>query len=348
MHFTTHIRFFLFFILTMAVFSVTARASCADTLTVMEWNVENLFDCRHDTLKNDLDFLPESIHHWTPWRFRNKLDKVAKVIMAVGEWNPPTLVALCEVENDSVLYALTKYSALKEMSYRYVMTDSPDSRGIDVALMYQRDKFKLIGSESIRIPKYKDFKPTRDILHVTGMVLTGDTLDIFVVHAPSRMGGATESEPYRLYVAGILRDAANRIMHTRCHPFVIITGDFNDFPENHSIADVLQAKAPERAIQDNRLYHLLARHVKESHAGTYKYKGEWNLLDHLIVSGNFLDGKHNLHTDEKKAEIVTLPFLLTDDEKYGGKCPFRTYYGMKYKDGYSDHLPIRLQIIVNQ
>lgn len=211
---------------------------------VVSWNIENLFDTHPDSLKNDREFLPDALRRWNYSKYKKKLADVARVITAIGEWNPPALVGLCEVENDTVLRDLTRRSPLKELNYRYVMTDSPDLRGIDVALLYQRDLFKLLSSRSISVPPLGHHRPTRDLLHVSGLLLTGDTLDIFVCHLPSRSGGAKESEPYRLHVARQLRVETDRILHSRFHPQVIIMGDFNDYPTNRSIRKILEAEAP--------------------------------------------------------------------------------------------------------
>lgn len=194
---------------------------------VMFYNVENLFDCQHDTLKNDYEFLPDAPKGWTQARYHDKLARIAKVIIATGEENVPDLVGLCEVENDHCLKDLTENSPLREAGYRYVMTDSPDERGIDVALLYQRGTFKLVGKNCISVP-YKEIerRPTRDILHVTGQVASGDTLDVFVCHMPSRAGGEEKSEPYRLFTAQILKIAADSVMNIRQHPNVMIMGDF--------------------------------------------------------------------------------------------------------------------------
>lgn len=307
---------------------------------VVSWNIENLFDTHHDSLKNDREFLPDAMRHWNYSRYKKKLADIARVITAIGEWNPPALVGLCEVENDTVLRDLTRRSPLKELDYRYVMTDSPDSRGIDVALLYQRDLFKLLSSRSISIPPLKQHRPTRDLLHVSGLLLTEDTLDVFVCHLPSRSGGAKESEPYRLHAAQILRTEADSILHKRLHPQVIIMGDFNDYPTNKSIRKVLEAEAPSPALSPLKLYHLLARKAKSKDFGSYKYQGEWGLLDHLIVSGTLLNRSGEFFTSEEKANVCLLPFLLIEDKKYGDKEPFRTYKGMKYQGGVSDHLPI--------
>lgn len=309
---------------------------------VMSWNVENLFDTHHDSLKNDEEFLPEALRHWNYSRYKKKLDDIARVIVAVGEWNPPALVGLCEVENDTVLRDLTRRSPLKNLDYRYVMTNSPDQRGIDVALLYQRDLFKLLSYRSISIPSFKQHRPTRDLLHVSGLLLTGDTLDVFVCHLPSRSGGAKESEPYRLFAAQKLRTEVDSLLKGRFHPQLIIMGDFNDYPTNKSINKILEAEAPPATseVSPLKLYHLLARKAKSRDFGSYKYRGEWGLLDHLIVSGTLLDATKNFFTNEEKANVFQPSFLLIDDEKYGDKEPFRTYKGMRYQGGFSDHLPI--------
>ena len=308
-------------------------------------NVENLFDSRHDTLKNDYEFLPDATRHWNYSKYRKKLDNIARVIIATGGWTPPALVALCEVENDSVMRDLTRYSALREADYRYVMTQSPDKRGIDVALLYQRNLFKLLSYQSLPVDKpRKNSRPTRDILHVSGLLLNRDTLDVLVAHFPSRSGGARESEPYRLLAARKVKHAIDSLYTIRRHPQIVLLGDFNDYPENKSVKEVLEAAAPstlQDSLRPQKLYHLLAGKAKtRKHFGSYKYQGEWGLLDHIIVSGTLLQEHAPLYTEEAKADVFCLPFLLTRDKKYGGQQPFRTYYGMKYQGGYSDHLPV--------
>lgn len=312
----------------------------SDTLSfgVMFYNVENLFDCAHDSLKDDIEFLPQSVRHWNHIRYKRKLDNVARVIVAAGGWDLPALVGLCEVENDSVLIDLTRYSALREAGYRYIMTHSADDRGIDVALLYQRGLFKPLFSQSLVVPKpVKKSRPTRDILHVSGLLLNGDTLDVFVCHFPSRSSGSKVTEPYRLNAAQRVRKAADSIFAVRQKPQILIMGDFNDYPEDKSVRSVLchEENGP-------RFFHLLAGKAgRRKDYGSYKFQGWWGLLDHLIVSSNMLDESATLYADTVKADVVTLPFLLLPDKKYGGKQPFRTYYGMRYQGGYSDHLPVK-------
>jgi len=298
-------------------------ALAQDSFRVLFWNSENLFDCKDDLKKNDNEFLPDAIRNWTYFRYRDKVKNLAKGIIASGNEYVPDLVGLCEVENDSCLYDLTRRSPLKEAGYRYVMTDSPDQRGIDVALLYQRGSFKLIQHQSIRIP-FKQVKkaPTRDILHVVGKVVSGDTLDVWVVHYPSRRGGKAKSEPYRLLVAEILKHAVDSVMQVRQNPNVVIMGDFNDGPSSPVM---------KKLCSDGRLVNLM-QGKKE---GTYRYRGAWEILDQFLVS-------ENVRT--KNAEVLQHPFLLEEDEKYGGDKPFRTYNGMRYQGVFSDHLPIILDL----
>lgn len=318
-----------------------------DTLIfrALSYNVENLFDTAHDSLKNDQEFLPDAVRRWTHYRYRQKLDNIARVIVAVGGWNFPALVALCEVENDRVLHDLTRYSVLREAGYRYVMTCSDDERGIDVALLYQRQLFKLLACRAVRVPRPdKRSRPTRDMLHVSGLLLNGDTLDVLVCHFPSRSQGAKAAESYRMLAARTVKQVADSVCGVRRCPQLLVMGDLNDEPHNRSVQAGLEVKLPpdaEEPLSDCSLYHLLARQAAAHHRkGTYKYKGEWNWLDHIIVSGGLLRPDSSFRTDESQAHVSDLPFLQIVDERYGGMQPFRTYHGMKYLGGYSDHLPV--------
>ena len=300
-----------------------SQVEAQESFRVLFWNTENLFDCKDDPKKNDNEYLPEAIRHWTFYRYRDKVKNLAKGIIASGHEYVPDLVGLCEVENDSCLYDLTRRSPLKEAGYRYVMTDSPDQRGIDVALLYQRGSFKLIQHQSIRIPSKQIKKaPTRDILHVVGKVVSGDSLDVMVVHLPSRRGGKAKSEPHRLLVAEILKQTVDSLIQIRQNPNVVIMGDFNDNPSSALM---------KKLCSDGRLVNLM-QGQKE---GTYRYRGKWEILDQFLVSRNMR---------AKNVEILRHPFLLEEDEKYGGDKPFRSYNGMRYQGGFSDHLPIILDL----
>lgn len=299
----------------------------AGFLTLVELNCENLFDARHDTLKNDVEFTPESNYHWTWGRYWRKVNAIGREIIACGgdsAWTLPDLVALCEVENDSVMRDLTKRSLLRTARYEYIMTDSPDERGIDVALMYSPFAFVPINHHSLRIKPTKDMHPTRDILYVSGQIITGDTLHIFVVHAPSRTGGERASRPHRMLVADKLGVAIDSIYAQQPNAKIILTGDFNDYATS----------IPLQQIYSHNIINV-SQHAEGNNGAraTYRYQGEWGSLDQVMCSPS-------MQGYLKKCEIGDFLFLLEEDEKYGGYKPKRTYYGPRYNNGYSDHLPL--------
>jgi predicted extracellular nuclease len=308
----------------------------------MFYNVENLFDSIDEPDKQDEEFTPEGSRHWNNYRYYKKLNNLAKVITSVGEWETPALIGMCEVETDKVVKDLTLYSPLKKMQYRYVMTESEDARGIDVALLYQRDKFKYIQHEGIRIVfPHNPQKKTRDILHVTGEVLTGDTLDVFVCHFPSRRGGEFESEPDRLHVASVVREKADSLMAVRAHACILIMGDFNDEPSNKSMRQLVNGKNEGNEKNErNRLWNLWLSLEKKSKTGSYKFRDQWNFLDQIIVSKNLLNAGNSFHVLPETATIFQAGFLLIDDTTHGGKRPKKTFHGYKYEGGFSDHLPV--------
>ena len=324
---------------------VACNVPAQQEFRVLEYNVENLFDCQNDTLKNDEEFLADSPRHWTYDRFQDKLNKISKVILAASGEQVPDLVGLCEVENEYCVKQLVGNSPLKDAGYHYSMTDSPDQRGIDVVLLYQPATFRHLNTQVIRVASEEiKRRPTRDILHVSGRILTGDTLDVFVCHMPSRSGGEAKSEPYRLFTAGYLRRTADSVMAVRQRPNVIIMGDFNDYPTNRSIKDVVGAVKPGKRVEKNRLYNLM----DGKEGGTYRYRGEWGILDQMIVNGYMLDGNERMTVKYEDAEILSYPFLLEEDDRYGGDIPSRTYWGKKYNGGYSDHLPVLLKFNIKE
>ena len=173
--------------------------------TFVELNCENLFDCNHDSLKNDTEFLPDGSYRWTRTRYWRKLNHIGQAVLACGDgqdgWQLPDMVALCEVENDTVMRDLTRRSLLRSARYEYVMTDSPDERGIDVALMYSPFSFAMINHRTVRISPPDGMRPTRDLLYVCGMTADGDTLHVIVTHMPSRRSGVRVTDRYRDIVA---------------------------------------------------------------------------------------------------------------------------------------------------
>ena len=299
--------------------------SAAQRLTFVEYNVENIFDTRDDEGKEDEEYLPDATRHWTEKRYWKKLDRIGKAILSTSDDGIPDLIALCEVENDQTLTDLTKRSLLRNAGYEYVMTNSPDARGVDVALVYSPFTFSLIRSYGLRIETIEGMRPTRDILYACGELQSGDTLHVFVVHAPSRHGGEKASRPFRLQAASRLLQAVDSIRTITPDARILVSGDFNDYHDSPAVQQIAR--------------HDLRNISKEAHGsygvkGTYRYKGEWNSLDHILVSPYIYNKVDTVFIHSPK-------FLLEKDKFYGGFMPRRTYKGMKYqKKGFSDHLPL--------
>ncbi|MDR0422773.1 MAG: hypothetical protein LBH72_07180, partial [Proteiniphilum sp.] len=250
-------------VLLILLFTIhTLEVVSQNDFRVVFYNVENLFDTHDDPQKEDDDFLPDGFMRWTSRKYWEKLRNITRVITAVGGMQSPAVVGLCEVENDSVLFDLTKRSPLRAQEYEYIITDSPDIRGIDVALLYQRHQFKPLQTSEYEIKfSRKNNRPTRNILHVTGELLNSDTLDLFVCHFPSRSGGQLETEPARLEAAALLKNKTDSLFILRENAHIIIMGDFNDYPDNKSLSRILCAESIRSSLQKKQLYNLF-RHRK--------------------------------------------------------------------------------------
>ncbi|WP_111446616.1 endonuclease/exonuclease/phosphatase family protein [Breznakibacter xylanolyticus] len=292
--------------------------------SVMFYNTENLFDPWDDTTSTgDNEYLPDSPRHWNFGRYKTKLHHIAKTIVAAGQWEPPTLVGLCEVENATVLKHLIGWTGLSEINYRFVHFDSPDGRGIDVALLYRHDRFTPIESHPVKV-NLPDGKPTRDILLVKGIVDGTDTLWVMVNHWPSRFGGAEASAHKRIAAAN--RALALHDSITAIHPraYILMMGDFNDSPADSSLQRLSQSAF-------FNLYDI----QENKQQGTNKYRQHWETIDQMLITPAMREGMQHIHY-----RVADLPFLLIDDETYMGKKLHRTYIGPRYQGGFSDHLPV--------
>lgn len=316
-------------------FSAISQTKEMDSIRIVFYNVENFFDTRHDSLKGDKDFTPKGKYHWTYNRFEQKRNNIYKTLIAAGEWSPPAIVGFCEIENDYVLNELCKNTPLRKFNYKYVHFESPDPRGIDVALIYRPDKFNFLTAYPIPV-KYKSGGKTRDILYVKGVVFGTDTIHLYVNHFPSRLGGKKSIEK-RNYVAGLLRMSTNSILETNPNANIIIMGDFNDDPFNVSLKDSLRAAVNKNEISKRKLINLMASKAEKE--GSYKYQAAWSLIDQFIVSKALYEN-NRLYVRNQMGYIFGADFLLIDDEKNLDKKPFRTFSGPKYLGGFSDHLPI--------
>lgn len=312
-------------------------------LTIVSYNVENFFDTVDDPDKNDEEYLVGGLRGWNKSKYMTKQSNISKVISTIGGWTPPAIVGLLEVESDRALRDLTRYAPLKNLKYKYIHYESPDRRGIDVALLYQPDQFKPFHQEPIEIVFADTTYKTRDLLYVAGTIPNQDTLHIFLCHFPSRWGGELESENRRVEVAQTLRNKIDDLYAKYERPYIVVMGDFNDEPTNNSMLNVLQAKKIGESVDEKSLYNLSFSFVEKGE-GTHKYQGEWGMLDQIIVSGNLLQPTQQTFTTSQDMHIYAPHFLLEDDETYLGKKPFRTYIGMRYNGGFADHLPVYLHI----
>jgi predicted extracellular nuclease len=339
----------ILFILLLIVCGVKVDAQNIDeAYKIMFYNVENLFDNENDSLKNDEEFLPDGDRYWTSSKYYNKLNNIYKVIIAVGGWNPPAIVGVCEIENRSVLNDLVNKTPLVKFEYQIVHHESPDRRGIDVGLLYRDELFKPLYNKAIPVifPDNPDYK-TRDILYVKGIANHSDTLHIFVNHWPSRWGGQLESEPNRVTAAQTLKNTVDSIFNINPNSNIIITGDFNDTPINKSLKDVLQANINFESFENDQLYNISYRLQQTENIGSYKYQGDWAMLDQFIVSGFLLNEKNDIYSTLNDVNVFNQDFLLEPDESFYGYKPNRTFIGYRYNGGYSDHLPIYLILNFN-
>ena len=300
----------------MFVVLLCCQMRAQQTFTIMSYNIENAFDTIHDEGKNDYEYCDGGERKWSQYRLFQKLKSVGKVIAAADEKRPVDLIGLCEVENDTVMQCLTQRTSLSSLGYRYIMTNSLDERGIDVALLYSPFTFHPIETESIR-PKTKKDK-TRDILHVAGTIAGGDTLDVYVLHLPSKRGGA-EGQNLSMNICRQLQAHTDSVRAIRQHPNLLVMGDFN-----------AETSSPQLKLL-TRSHHLIDRTAKLQ-PGTYKYQGEWSILDHILT--------HTTTLSHQQTRILSLPFLTEPDPTNGDIKPHRTYLGPVYQGGISDHLPI--------
>lgn len=307
---------------------------------VMFCNVENFFDTRNDSLTNDDEFTPEGRLHWTFKRYIDKQNIIYKTIVAAGEGILPDVIGMCEVENRTVLSDLINRTPLSKFPYRIVHANSPDQRGIDVALLYNSATMQLLSHRYIRVKK-RGLR-TRDILYCR-MKAGRDTCHFFVNHWPSRSGGRLESDDNREAAARTLRKVTDSLFAQNRHARILIMGDFNDEPKDESLSGSLLSAIDLRKPVSGALYNLSKTPAGGDFRGTIKYRGEWSIFDQIIVSGAML-GKKGLHVLPDGYRIFGASFLLVPDEQYNGKRPNRTYNGMRYAGGFSDHLPVFMDL----
>lgn len=292
------------------------------------YNVENLFDTINDPTKDDEEFLPGSANDWNGKRYMEKIGHINKVL---GEMGNVLALGMCEIENAHVIRDVIRFSPTMSKTHGVVHFESPDERGIDVGLIYDSIKLKLVASGSIRFTLPGMEKPSsRDILWAKFVAGKKDTVHILVNHWPSRRGGEDQSEPNRLEAAKNARNYIDAVLAINPKAKILFMGDLNDYPTN---------KAP--MLVAEKLQPQILKTSGEF-GGSYSYKNEWDVLDHIMVSPGFLGGKKGLRVVPATGKIYSPEYLI---EVYkGNKVPFRTYAGKNYLGGYSDHLPVSVEV----
>ncbi len=322
----------------------TERGDCR----FMFYNIENFFDIYDDSTTKDENFTPDTHLNWNEFRFEKKATNIFKVIAALGAMRPPEIIGFAEVENAEVLKYLTQKTPLSKFDYQIVHQDSPDQRGIDVALIYRSNNIKLLTNEyiEVRFP-FDTAMKTRDILYTKLQIGDSSKVHFYINHWSSRFGGIGATHEKRNVAAAALRLHIDSILHIDSCTQIIIAGDFNDNPDDVSIKNVLGTKkySPQNKCGD--LINLMEKEYPKN-AGTIKYKSNWNVFDQIIVTHGMMDTNKKLFTFAISAKIAEMPFLLIEDKKYGGLKPYRTYTGHRYKGGFSDHLPIYLDLFFKQ
>lgn len=299
------------------------------TFTAAWWNVENLFDTRDDPKTNDDEFTPTGDRHWTRRRFNDKLQGIYKTLVMM---DLPDVVGLGEVENSYVLRELCQGTPLAQIPYRYVHYDSPDRRGIDVALIYRTDRFTVTASRKVNVSDSAEGYFTRDILIVEGVTSTGDSVCLFVNHWPSKRGGE-EADVQRLRIADTLRRQMVELHRQHPAAAIIAMGDMNSTAAEAAIATGMGFGSDTVNPDGIRLLTLRL----PCDIGSHKYQGQWRYIDQMFLLADD-------PWEVKKLKLLRFDHLLTDDGNRPGQRPKRTYQGPRYEGGLSDHLPMLLRL----
>ena len=315
--------------------------------TVAFYNVENLFDTKNDSLIFDDERTPDGAYRWTPKRYNTKIKNISEVISQVGKEHTgtsPDIIGLCEVENKSVLEDLVSYPTIKDKGYGIVHFDSPDARGIDVALLYKTKVFLPSSFKSHRLLLFNEMgqrEYTRDQL-VVGGYLDGEEIHFIINHWPSRRGGTTLSNPKRIRAALLNKRIMDSLQHINPNVKVISMGDLNDDPRDDSLKKILNTKGKRSKLDSLSLFNPMEQMYRRG-LGTLAYRDKWNFFDQFMLTPNLLSEHKDSYT-LWKAGIFAPAYIKSVTGRYKG-YPLRTYSGKNYTGGYSDHFPVYLFLI---
>lgn len=311
------------------------------------YNLENLFDTIDTPDVNDFEFTPQGPKSWNGQRYRHKINHMADVVSKLGSHENipgPAVIGLSEMENRSVLEDLVSTLQLASLNYRIVHYNSPDKRGVDVALLYQPRYFHLTNSRSVPLIVHNEEGHriyTRDQLVVSGL-FDGEPMHFIVNHWPSRRGGEKGSSPFRIAAARLSRSLVDSIRALDKDAKVIVMGDLNDDPTDKSIYDVLEARPDQKRLKGNQLFNATGLLFSKG-IGTLAYRGKWNLFDQIVLTPSFLESKQGGYRYHS-TRIFNESFLTVQEGRYKG-YPFRSFVGNNFHGGYSDHFPVYVVLV---
>ncbi len=325
-------------------FNVWANNAFGDTARIAFYNVENFFDYFDDSLKNDDAFTPRGLNHWTKERYERKVKNLFKAIAALGSAKPLAILGLCEIENKKVLQDLIRGTPLRKHNYHYIYHQSADSRGVNVAMIYRPDLFKVLEQRPVHLIFPPDtVSRTRDFLYVKGVLFHTDTLHLIVCHFPSKYGGLMQTKERRAFAGRLLREKVDSILKENPKANIITMGDFNDEPSDESMTVAYRSRCDTANFQAFDMLNLMCRF--EGKKGSHKFQETWSIIDQIMISKSLVQNLNHLRILQQKAHIFSPDFLLQDDKIHIGKKAFRTYIGSRYIGGFSDHLPVFIDII---
>ena len=313
--------------------------------TIAFYNVENLFDTLDDPLTSDDDRTPMGKDKWTNDIYQKKLKNIAKVIADIGSdltGSSPSIIGLCEIENRGVLEDLINTNSLKKENYDIIHYDSPDERGVDVAMLFKKNRFKPSSSKTYPLflkRKDQSIDYTRDHLLVSGY-LDNEQIHFIINHWPSRSGGQMKSEPNRILAGKLNKKIIDSILRSNPKANIINMGDFNDNPKDKSIKPILNSVYKKSQMNNNQLYNPMEELFQKGY-GSYRYRGKWDMIDQFFLSKNLVENKKGLFF--LKAAVFNKKYLINPQGKYEG-YPFKSFAGGKFLNGYSDHFPIFLYL----
>lgn len=346
-HTVIRISFVLLSILLLNGFQAFSQKKNYQIAAISFYNFENLFDTIDDP-KNwgDDEFLPAGPYNYTEEVYKKKLHNLATVIKQLGtELTPdgPAIIGTAEVENSRVLEDLVSQPEIKDRNYQFIHFDSPDPRGIDVAMLYNPDYFRVLQARALKtdISRFEGKGGrTRDVLYVSG-ILAGDTVHVFVNHWPSRRGGEAASAPLRAIAANVSKRIIDSLTKENPDAKAIIMGDLNDDPVDASVAKVLGAKGNKKDIGPTGIFNPFTSFYKKG-IGTLGYNDSWNLFDQIMITGGLV--RENKGWRFYKAEVFNRDFLKTKFGQYKG-YPLRSFSGNAWQNGYSDHFPTLIYLV---